>query len=304
MKSLLMLVLILTAVGGGVWLIRRRTVTEYVVESVFQTVKVQRKGSIRMLRFDSKGQHGAINLQNPNQILFPYQQGFLLYRSVLPEVRSFLAIGVGTGTALRSVRRLHPHALMYGVDIDSEVIRVAQKFFDAPDDDRALYYAMDGRRFLHEAADGALFDLVFLDAYADDRVPAKLETVEFVRLLKSRMTANGVVCVNLIAALRGAESKYLRRVWRTYRDVFQNVMIVPTSPFARESQNILLFAYDGPLPTREQIDRSISNMPWPTGKRRLNRMADRLFLPEWNLEQESTLTDESVRIFAHRSTRY
>lgn len=301
--TLLLLLLFAAVVWGGVLLRRGRTVPEYRKESLYQTVRVERRRHVRWLRFDSRGWQGALDLRAPDKILFPYQVGFLLFRCLLPEVRSFLAIGVGTGTALCSVRRMFPEAQVYGVDIDAEVIRAAHQFFQCPDDDRAFYVAMDGRRFVEGEETDAPFDLVFLDAYADDFLPARLATVEFVRSLKERMTERGVVCVNLIGSLKGNESAEVARAWKTYREVFAHTALVPTRPFLRESQNVLLFAADAPLPDRERMLEAVEacgELP-SRHKRQLRRFVRRMVreLPASVTESHKPLTDEDVRLLRY-----
>jgi spermidine synthase len=295
--------LLLTALGAalGIYLLlRTRTVCEHKEESLYQTVHVERRGAVRFLRFDSRGWHGAMHLKKKHRLLFPYQQAFLLVTCLLPKVCSFLAIGVGTGTALRTVRRLYPNAHLVGVDIDEVVIRVALRFFQGPKDARTKYVANDGRRYVEETEES--FDLVFLDAYADDQIPARMETVEFVRALKARLAAGGVVAVNVIGALRGRESRYLRQVWRTYQEVFSHVALVPTTPFGWEHQNLLLIASDRAFPSRQAIGERVSGSTlFNLHKRRLNRLLGRMVLtPPWDVAGVEPLTDEDVRLYRHR----
>ncbi|MCX7569078.1 fused MFS/spermidine synthase [Tumebacillus sp. DT12] len=294
---------LLSALCGGIgtyWILRGRTIREHETESLHQTVHVERRGQVRYLRFDSRGWQGAMHLREPERLLFAYQQAFLLAVCVVPNLRTFLAIGVGTGTALGTMRRLFPTAQLHGVDIDGEVIRVAREYFHAPDDERIEYLAADGRRYLEDAT--AEFDLVFLDAYADDRIPPRLETIEFVRLLRSRLAEGGAVAVNVIGAVRGRESLYLRRVWRTYRDVFAHVVIIPTTPFPGEPQNMLLIAADAPLPDRQALWQRVSGSThFNRHKRRLNRLAGRMLHdPPWDLAEVKPLTDEDMLLFRLR----
>jgi spermidine synthase len=295
---------------GSLWWFRFRTVREHRVESIYQTVHVERRGPVRFLHFDSRSWQGAVHLREPQRILFSYQKGFLLFPCFVPEVRSFLAIGVGTGTGLGTVRRFFPDAMLYGVDIDAEVIRVAHQFFDCPDDDNTCYVAVDGRRFLEDwhawgREEDLPLNLIFLDAYADDRIPARLETIEFVRSMKERLAPEGAVFVNVIGSLRGEGSRYLRRVWRTYHELFRHVVLVPTSPFSRESQNILLIATDAALPSRKKMWEQVRATPLTDPhKRKLLRLIGRLTLdPPWSPDDDIPLTDEDVRLLRHRITR-
>ncbi len=93
------------------------------------------------------------------------------------------------------------------VDIDPEVIAIAKRYFQVPEDARMRLVAKDGRRFVQEATD--TYDLVFLDAYNSDTIPFHLTTREFYQEIKARLTPGGVVVSNIIGTLRGPAERLL-----------------------------------------------------------------------------------------------
>jgi spermidine synthase len=79
---------------------------------------------------------------------------------------------------------------------------------------------MDARTFLvrnHED-----YDVILLDAYGADEIPRHLTTVEFFRLVRSRMKPDGVVAANIWGP--AANDLYERQV-RTIQATFQHVYL-------------------------------------------------------------------------------
>ncbi|WP_018131940.1 spermidine synthase [Effusibacillus pohliae] len=208
--------------------------------SPHQTVHVFEKGSVRYMTFASDNWQGALDMRNKERLLFPYQRFFLAYRAWLPQVRSFLSLGVGTGTAIRTIRRHHPDADIIGVDWDANVLQAAVRFFDCPCDERTRLYAMHGRAFL-ESADRR-FDLVFLDVFDSFSIPKSMRSVECFSAIRDVMEENGMLFVNSIGAVRGSRNTGFRTLYKTVCQVFSYVQVLPVSRWTLFEQNILLIA--------------------------------------------------------------
>ncbi|MFC4767303.1 spermidine synthase [Effusibacillus consociatus] len=206
----------------------------------YQTVYVYEKGRVRYMRFASESWQGALDMRNKDRLLFPYQRFFLAYKAWLPEVHSFLALGVGTGTAIRTVRRQHPKAYIAGVDLDASVLQAAVEYFDCPCDDRTQLIAMHGRAFLDAAEQR--FDLVFLDAFDSFSIPKSMRTKECFSAIAKVLEENGLLVVNVIGTLCGPWSDSFRTLYKTLRQVFPEVWILPVSRWLYMEQNILLIA--------------------------------------------------------------
>jgi spermidine synthase len=188
--------------------------------SVHPDIQVVERGHIRYLRFGSfGGWQGAMDLQHPDRPVFPYQRAFASLVAALPQgvLKRFLSLGVGTGTGLRVVHRLHPGCALYGVDLDERVIDAATTYFAAPSD--ATYCVGDGVAYL--AASDQPFDLIFVDAYLSDRVYDPCLYPDFVELLQYRLSTCGVAACNVIAAapIRGAVKEFLDAALRCFPEV-------------------------------------------------------------------------------------
>lgn len=226
--------------------------------SPYQTVYVYEKGTVRYMRFASEGWQGAQDKRNETRLLFPYQRFFLVYKAWLDEVDSFLALGVGTGTALRTIRRQHPAATMTGVDLDSVVLQSAVTYFDCPQDDNSRLMAMHGRAFLE--AEDHHYDLVFHDTYDSQSIPHSMRTLECFSEIRDILNDDGLLVINVIGALSGPASKPFCSLYKTILHVFTDVWVLPTQAYTRSEQNILLIARNSVNDWGEPSDRSDPNL--------------------------------------------
>jgi spermidine synthase len=109
-------------------------------------------------------------------------------------------------------------------EIDAEVIRVAERYFNVdPENPRLRIYNQDGRIFLQQT--DQKYDLVVLDAYSRSYVPFHLMTLEFFRLIADHLRPRGSVVSNLIGSVSGRGSELLRAEVNTFQHVFPNVYV-------------------------------------------------------------------------------
>jgi spermidine synthase len=162
----------------------------------------------------------------------------------VPEPKRVLVLGLGGGSFPKRLYKDLPSVVVDVADIDPEVIAIAKRYFQVPEDARLHLYAMDGRRFVQESKEK--YDLVFLDAYNSDTIPFHLTTREFYQEIKAHLSPGGVVVSNIIGALRGPQSAFFRSMYRTLSEVFPTTYVVPTydvnAGWILGEINIILFA--------------------------------------------------------------
>jgi spermidine synthase len=134
------------------------------------------------------------------------------------------------------------------VEIDPEVVRVAREYFRLEESADLRVHTMDGRQYLRET--DRTYDLIVLDAYEKDKVRFHLTTVEFMELARRRLSAEGILLANLIAAPSGPASRFYRAEYRTMDRVFPQVYSFPTTGGATV-QNVELVATREPDPVSE-----------------------------------------------------
>ena len=211
----------------------------------------------RYLRFDNSFQSGMY-LKNPFRTRFEYTDYLHLGLAYTPAAKRVLFIGLGGGSAQKRMWRDFPDLRLQAVELDPDVVTAAYRWFALPRDPRLRVDVEDGRRFLRSDEGG--WDVIVVDAYYADSIPFHLATVEFVELVRSRLSPGGTVVVNVIGALTGDASKLLRSITKTYRSVFPTVALHPVYLDANdrvedEIRNVVLVATDAAAPSRTFLQR-------------------------------------------------
>jgi spermidine synthase len=166
-----------------------------------------------------------------------YLDEFALGPVVVPA-KKLLVLGMGAGGSIQATRAVAPEIEIDAVEIDPEVVRVAGEFFGLPQSDAKLrVHIADARPWLAESAADRKFDLVHIDLFqGGPYVPFYLTTVEFFQLVRSRMTEDGVLMVNVYD--ESAKHELLEAMGATLRKIFPSVEKLSTA-----GGNHILFAF-------------------------------------------------------------
>ena len=213
---------------GMIWHARTRAAEAGLIletDSFYNHIRLAEDGEQRYMDFENLRQSSML-LKDPWELRLRYTRFLPLALTLQPEPKRALILGLGGGSFPKRLYRDLPDVKVDVVDIDPEVIAIAKRYFEVPEDARLRLFAMDGRRFVQEAAD--TYDLIFLDAYNSDTIPFHLATREFYEEVKTRLTPGGVVVSNIIGTLRGPQSGFFRSIYRTLSEVFSTVYVVPT----------------------------------------------------------------------------
>ena len=148
-----------------------------------------------------------------------------------------------------------PQLRLHAVELDPVVVDVAYRYFELPRDPRLQVDVGDGRRFL--AGNEKRWDVIVIDAFFADSIPAHLVTQEFLALARSRLAPGGVVVTNAIGAIAGPGSKLFRSIYKTYRTAFPSVLvhpaILPGDEGEEQFRNLILVATEKATPGRQQL---------------------------------------------------
>lgn len=208
----------------------------YEKDSLYHKIIVRDRDNIRHLHFDNTYQ-SAMNLDNPDELVFNYTRYLHLARVFAPEARSVLFLGLGGGSIQKSFYREYPDLILDVAELDPDVVKVAKEYFGVTEDSRLKIHTVDGRLFLKRT--DKLYDLAILDAFSYESIPFHLTTREFLRELADRLTPDGVVAANVIGAVTGPQSRLFRSMIRTYQEVFSQVYIFPVGRFDGRGDAIL-----------------------------------------------------------------
>ncbi|MBI3084518.1 MAG: fused MFS/spermidine synthase, partial [candidate division NC10 bacterium] len=192
------------------------------MDSFYNHIHVVDDGGTRYMDFDNLRQ-SAMLLQDPWELRLRYTRFLALALAFQPEPKRALILGLGGGSFPKRLYRDFPQVVVDAVDIDPEVLAIAKRYFQVPEDSRMRLHPKDGRRFVRET--DATYDLIFLDAYNSDTIPFHLTTREFYRGLEARLAPGGIVVSNLIGSLRGPQSAFFRTMYRTLAESFPTVHV-------------------------------------------------------------------------------
>ena len=156
-----------------------------------------------------------------------------------------LVIGLAAGTIPRQLRHFYPGGLkVVGVEIDQKVIDLGRKYFEMPaDEDWLETRVMDGRVYLKAAAAKPSFDLIIIDAFAQEYyIPFHLTTKEAFTEAFSALRDGGVLAMN-VTAYRTDEA-LLSAIEQTVASVFGRAHRVEVEGYP----NCMIFAMKGRHP--------------------------------------------------------
>lgn len=163
------------------------------------------------------------------------------------QVSDVLIVGLAGGTIARQMLESFPGAKVDGVEIDGEVVRVGEKWFDNADE-RINPIVMDGRMYL--AYTDKKYDVVMMDAYRQPYIPFHLVTVEFFEEVKAHMKEDAVLVVN-VASVRGVSRSLAQMIYKTLREVFPTVVLVD----ATQSNDIIVASHK-----EKSVDTAVRNL--------------------------------------------
>ena len=190
----------------------------------YQIVDVPGDQKVRYLITDPDTAQSGQYVDKPDELVFQYLKAF---RSTLDdkEIDRLTVIGGGIFTFPRAVANEFPDAEVVAVEIDPRLEEIAERYFGHVRPDNLDIVVEDGRAYLNQLpGDGPKNNVLFVDAFSSRTPPYQLMTTQAVEKMKRSITQNGIVAVNLIAAVE--QNDYLDAVTATYRSQFAHVDVL------------------------------------------------------------------------------
>lgn len=152
----------------------------------------------RSLHFSTSAIQSRMQLRRPDALELEYTRlmmGWLMFR---PQARRLAMIGLGGGSIAKFCHRHLPRTTLTVVEIDPQVIALRERFQVPRDDARLRVVEDDGARFV--AQTDARFDVLMIDAFDAEGMPAALGTQRFYDDCADVLQADGLLVVNLHAS--------------------------------------------------------------------------------------------------------
>lgn len=212
---------------------------------------------VRVLNLDSGFESATyIDKEKRNELVFEYTNAYNLMFKSQNDINNVLLIG-GAGYSYPKYYISHfDNKVIDVVEIDGEITKVAKKYFYLDDlikeykteeNHRLNLYTEDGRTYLNN--NSKKYDAILNDAFSGKNPAKTLTTLETVKKIKESLIDNGMYLTNVINALEGDKSKFLRAEVNTLKQVFKNVYVIPVKPDRKpeEEQNIMVIATDADI---------------------------------------------------------
>jgi len=178
---------------------------------------------VRTLLFGKGGARQSVAKPgDPDHLELAYTRVALVGLALCEEPRRMLVVGLGGGTLPTFLHRHFPRAAIDVAEINPRVPEVAKRFFDFREDERLHVYLGDGREFI-ERSPASTYDIILLDAFGADSVPAHLTTQEFLGSVRRATSPSGVVVGNV---WRRSSNRLYDAMLRTYQEVFDELVIM------------------------------------------------------------------------------
>lgn len=265
------LVLLVISLAGLLQQLGRRAVVVYGTMLVLAVLLVAvfegggiRKAEAGQLLFEDESQYNyiqVVNNQGQNQLIL--NEGHAVHSVYDPRrvlsgggpwdyfllaplfrqdgsrpVSRLLVVGLAGGTVAKQYAAVYPRAQIDGVEIDGEIVDVGRKYFDM-NEPQLHVYVNDGRYFLLRTQ--ARYDVIGVDAYRQPYIPFHLATVEFFRLVRDRLTPDGVAVIN--TGRTPGDRRLVDAMGSTMAAVFPSVFTIDTASYS----NTLVYASKRPM---------------------------------------------------------
>jgi len=227
-------------------------VVRYDRESRYYRIRVvdYPKEGRRCMHFSkSRGIQSSMILAAPDRLDLRYSRSMIAAFALHPAPKDVLLVGLGGASVPKFIQKQFPDVRLDIVELDPDVVKVCQEHFEFKGTPNTRVIVMDGRMYFKRSP--RPYDIILLDAYAADRIPFHMTTLEFIRLVKSRLKPGGLVATNL---WEHAVNRFYFAELKTYQTTFPQTYLFK----AGDSGNVIVFASldETPTPKSEWMKRA------------------------------------------------
>ncbi|SBV50096.1 spermidine synthase [Xanthomonas bromi] len=185
----------------------------------------------------------------PHRLVLPYTRTMLAALWLQPCPQRIGIIGFGGGAQTRFCHRYLRNTRIEAVDADAQVLALRDAFGVPPDDARLEVTHGDGADWVTSRA--GRYDLLLLDAYDADGIPAALRTPAFYADCRAALTPDGVLAFNLFQVPLAEPLAHLRGLFDGL------VLVLPEE----DPRNQVAFAWSGRR-TPGSPDDALAGLAW------------------------------------------
>jgi spermidine synthase len=158
-----------------------------------------------------------------------FAKTFARYRWAQHPVQEVLLLGLGLGSIPYLLERTHGRQCRYtAVEIDEVIIELAHDYvlneLDAP-----IETICGNALFAVAQLPAASYDLICVDIFEDDKVPAAFETTDFLEAARALLRPGGVLLFNRLAYSHQDRQHSETFYQTTFRQVFPRSALLPVA---------------------------------------------------------------------------
>jgi spermidine synthase len=166
-----------------------------------------------------------VDRREPRRSAWFYVELFQLALARARHRKRALFIGAGGGAAVHQFRSLQPALQIDVVELDADVLQLANTWFGLASVPNVRTIVGDGAAHLADAA-AATWDVIVVDAYgAGHELPSSFSDPAFWSNAALRLRAGGALAINVIGTLDGRGP--VAQLERTVAQHFEHVRLVP-----------------------------------------------------------------------------
>lgn len=145
------------------------------------------------------------------------------------NIREVLILGLGLGSIPQMLEQNFKQNYHYtAIEIDEEVAYLAQKYVLHELHSPIEVICTDALIYLDQTE--ATFDLICMDIFMSDVIPAKFEETDFLQMLKASLAPKGVLLYNRLAATPNDKAKSRRFFEEQFLPVFPGATLLDVGP--------------------------------------------------------------------------
>lgn len=173
---------------------------------------------------------------------FPYLRVFDYVSALAPSTARVLVLGGCNYSYPRHVAKSWGSSHVDVVEIDPAMTEIAKKYFGFVPSESVRPIHEDARGYLFRSAE--TYDVIIMDAFGVPlTVPFELLTKEAFSLVRDRLSADGVVGINIIGSVTGPGGTYTASVVKTIQSVFPEVGVYQIGVHSTDAiQNLFIIA--------------------------------------------------------------
>ena len=211
---------------------------------------------VRVLNIDSGFESLTyIDEEKRNDLVLSYTQYYDLMFNANIDIKDTLLIGGAGYSYPKHYISKNLEKNMDVVEIDGEITEIAKEYFYLNDliedynlneNKRLGLITDDGRTYLNN--NDKKYDAILNDAFSGSTPAKTLTTIEAIERIKESLNENGLYLTNVISSLEGENSKFIKAIINTLKQVFKNVYLVPCQTIDVDTvQNNMVIASDDEL---------------------------------------------------------